>query len=204
MRCLHSEGDLALAVERLTVAEPRFAQVVARHGLPPLQQCEPGLKSLLRIVTDQLISLKAGEAIWSRLEPALEPFSPEAVLACPQTDLRALGLSGAKACTFHAAALAAGDGLLTGDETALPRLLQVRGIGPWTANVYLLSALGFADAWPAADLALQSAVMDLLSLPARPSLRDMATLGEGWRPDRSAACLLLWSHYRAMKGMPQA
>jgi DNA-3-methyladenine glycosylase II len=204
MRSLRSEGDLALAVERLMAAEPRFVPVVVRHGLPPLRLCEPGLKSLLRIVTDQLISLKAGEAIWSRLEPALDPFTPEAVLACPQTELRALGLSGAKARTFHAAARAAGDGLLTGDETVLPRLLQVTGIGPWTANVYLLSALGFADAWPAADLALQNAAMDLLSLPVRPGARDMAALGEGWRPHRSAACLLLWSHYRAMKGMPQA
>ena len=204
MRRLHSEGDLGLAVEWLTAAEPRFAQVVARHGLPPLRQCEPGLKSLLRIVTDQLISVKAGEAIWSRLEPALDPFTPEAVLACPQSGLRALGLSGAKASTFHAAARAAGDGLLTSDEAALPRLLQVPGIGPWTANVYLLSALGFADAWPAADLALQRAAMDLLSLPAKPGVRDMTVLGEGWRPHRSAACLLLWSHYRAMKGMPQA
>lgn len=204
MRSLRSEGDLALAIERLMAAEPRFAPVVARHGLPPLRLCEPGLKSLLRIVTDQLISLKAGEAIWSRLEPALDPFTPEAVLACPQTELRALGLSGAKARTFHAAARAAGDGLLTGDETVLPRLLQVTGIGPWTANLYLLSALGFADAWPAADLALQNAAMDLLSLPVRPGARDMAVLGEGWRPHRSAACLLLWSHYRAMKGMPQA
>ena len=204
MRSLRSEGDLALAIERLMAAEPRFAPVVARHGLPPLRLCEPGLKSLLRIVTDQLISLKAGEAIWSRLEPALDPFTPEAVLACPQTELRALGLSGAKARTFHAAARAAGDGLLTGDETVLPRLLQVTGIGPWTANVYLLSALGFADAWPAADLALQNAAMDLLSLPVRPGARDMTALGEGWRPHRSAACLLLWSHYRAMKGMPQA
>ena len=204
MRWLLSEGDLALAVERLMAAEPRFVPVVARHGLPPLRLCEPGLKSLLRIVTDQLISLKAGQAIWSRLEPALDPFTPEAVLACPQTELRALGLSGAKARTFHAAARAAGDGLLTGDETVLPRLLQVTGIGPWTANVYLLSALGFADAWPAADLALQNAAMDLLSLPVRPGARDMAVLGEGWRPHRSAACLLLWSHYRAMKGMPQA
>lgn len=204
MRYLRSEGDLALAVERLMAAEPRFVPVVARHGLPPLRLCEPGLKSLLRIVTDQLISLKAGEAIWSRLEPALDPFTPEAVLACPQTELRALGLSGAKARTFHAAARAAGDGLLTGDETVLPRLLQVTGIGPWTANVYLLSALGFADAWPAADLALQSAAMNLLSLPVRPGARDIAVLGEGWRPYRSAACLLLWSHYRAMKGMPQA
>lgn len=204
MRCLHSEADLALAVEWLTAAEPRFAQVVARHGLPPLRQCEPGLKSLLRIVTDQLISLKAGEAIWSRLEPALDPFTPEAVLACPQADLRALGLSRAKASTFHAAARAARDGLLTSDEASLPRLLQVPGIGPWTANVYLLSALGFADAWPAADLALQRAAMDLLSLPAKPGVRDMAVLGEGWRPHRSAACLLLWSHYRAMKEMPQS
>lgn len=208
---LDTASDLAAAVDRLIAVEPRFARVVARHGLPPLRHGEAGLKSLLRIVTDQLISLQAGEAIWKRLAPALDPFEPHAVLACPEADLRALGLSRAKARTFHAAARAFRDGAfaaggddLGSDEDLLRRLTGIPGIGPWTANIYLLIAVRSADAWPAADLALQRAAMDLLSLPARPDARHMTVLAESWRPCRSAAALLLWSHYRELKQMPQA
>lgn len=211
MRRLDTDQDLAAAVDQLIAVEPRFAHIVARHGLPPLRRSEAGLKSLLRIVTDQLISLRAGEAIWNRLAGHLDPFEPEAVLACPEAELRALGLSGAKARTFHAAARAFGDGApLAGSHDAVPdeelmrHLLGISGVGPWTASIYLLTTVRSADAWPAADLALQRAAMDLLSLPAKPGMRDMAMLAEPWRPFRSAAALLLWSHYRGLKDMPQA
>lgn len=207
---LDSEQDLAAAVDRLIAVEPRFAQVVARHGLPPLRRNEAGLKSLLRIVTDQLISLRAGEAIWNRLAGRLDPFDPKAVLACPEAELRALGLSGAKARTFHAAARAFGDGApLAGGHEAMSEdlltrhLLEISGVGPWTASIYLLVTVRAADAWPTADLALQLAAMDLLSLAAKPGPRDLAVLAEPWRPFRSAAALLLWSHYRGLKNMPQ-
>jgi DNA-3-methyladenine glycosylase II len=211
MRRLDTDQDLAAAVDQLIAVEPRFAWVVARHGLPPLRQSEPGLKSLLRIVTDQLISLRAGEAIWSRLANRLDPFEPKAVLACPVAELRALGLSGAKARTFHAAARVFGDRApLAGSHEALSddvltrHLLAISGVGPWTASIYLLTIARATDAWPVADLALQRAAMDLLSLPARPGVRDMAMIAEPWRPFRSAAALLLWSHYRGLKDMPQA
>ena len=83
-------------------------------------------------------------------------------------------------------------------------LLKIPGVGPWTASIYLMTAARSADAWPAADLALQRSAGDLLSLPGKPSAREMALLAEAWRPCRSAAALLLWSHYRGLKGMPQA
>jgi DNA-3-methyladenine glycosylase II len=211
MKRLDTDQDLAAAVNQLIVVEPRFAQVVARHGLPPLRQGEAGLKSLLRIVTDQLISLRAGEAIWNRLAQRLEPFDPSAVLSCPEAELRALGLSGAKARSFHESARAFGHGApLAGGHDAMPdelltqHLLQISGVGPWTASIYLLTIARSADAWPAADLALQHAAMDLLTLPSRPKTRDMDVLAEPWRPCRSAAALLLWSHYRGLKEMPQA
>jgi DNA-3-methyladenine glycosylase II len=204
MKRLESPADLAAAVDRLISVEPRFAKVLSRHGLPPLRHATPGLETLLRIVTDQLISLKAGEAIWKRLAASLSPFDPKAVLACPEADLRALGLSGAKARTFHAAALAFAPGLAhSSDEELFKALTAIAGVGPWTANIYLLTAARSADAWPAADLALQQAAMDLLSLPARPAARDMEQLAEGWRPYRGAAALLLWSHYRGLKRLPQ-
>jgi DNA-3-methyladenine glycosylase II len=210
MTRLDTTDELWAAVARLVAVEPRFARIVERHGLPSLRQEEPGLRSLLRIVTDQLISLSAGEAIWTRLARRLDPFEPGAVLSCPEAELRALGLSAAKARTFHAAAQAFQDGALAGagglrsEEEWLRLLTGVNGIGPWTANLYLLTTARWADAWPAADLALQRAAMDLLSLPARPDARAMAALAEPWRPVRSAAALLLWSHYRGLKRMPQA
>lgn len=211
MKRLDTERDLAMAVEYLLVAEPRFAGVVERHGLPALRRSEAGLESLLRIVTDQLISLKAGEAIWTRLKQNLHSLEPDAVLACTRSDLRALGLSGAKARTFHAAAMAFRNGRFAtanpgaaADEDILRGLLEIPGVGPWTANIYLMTAVRSADAWPAADLALQRAASDLLALRGKPNAREMALLAEAWRPWRSAAALLLWSHYRGLKQMPQA
>jgi DNA-3-methyladenine glycosylase II len=188
---------------------PCFSAVVECHGMPPLRHVEPGLQSLLRIVTDQLISLKAGEVIWARLAARFGGFTPDLVLAASEKELRSLGLSRAKARTFHAAALAFGQGGLLdadglSDDEVQKRLMVIPGIGPWTASIYLLTALRSADAWPAADLALQVAVQDLFGLGERPSLRRMAELGEAWRPYRSAAALLLWRHYRGLRGMSPA
>jgi DNA-3-methyladenine glycosylase II len=174
-----------------------------------LRHVEPGLQSLLRIVTDQLISLKAGEAIWARLAVRFGRFPPDLVLAASEEELRSLGLSGAKARTFHAAALAFCQGSLSdadrlSDDEVQDRLMAIPGVGPWTASIYLLTALRAADAWPAADLALQVAAQDLFELGDRPSSRQMAELGEAWRPYRSAAALLLWRHYRGLRGMSPA
>lgn len=208
MERLETMEDLAAAADRLVAIEPRFSEIVSRNGLPRLRHAEPALGSLLRIVTDQLISLKAGEAIWNRLAVRLGNFAPEEVLAQSEADLRSLGLSGAKARTFHAAAKAFAEGeFVAADELeeveVYRRLTAISGVGPWTANIYLLMVLKAADAWPAADLALQSAAQNLLSLPNRPSSGEMARIGQAWRPYRSTAALLLWSHYRGLRAMPQ-
>ncbi|WP_421693026.1 DNA-3-methyladenine glycosylase family protein [Aestuariivirga sp.] len=208
MKRLDTLDDLALAADRLTCAEPRFASVIERNGLPPLRHAEPDLKCLLRIVTDQLISLKAGEAIWNRLCNQLGDFSPEAVLARSDADLRALGLSGAKARTFHfaARAFAAGQFSSAGqqaEEDVFRLLTALPGVGPWTASIFLLIGLRAADAWPAADLALQVAAQDLLSLAERPSTDQLVRIGDAWRPDRSTAALILWQHYRNLRRMPR-
>lgn len=210
MKRLQHAQDLEEAVAWLLKAEPRFAPIVTRHGLPPLRNTEAGLRSLLRIVTDQLISLKAGEAIWNRVAACLDSFTPAEVLAFSEADLRRLGLSGAKARTFHAAAQAFHDGSFS-EETAsrlseqelFQRLTEIRGVGPWTASLYLLTVYRAADAWPAADIALQHAAHDLFALPERPAARELTRLAEPWRPYRSAAALLLWSHYRGLRQMPQ-
>ena len=206
MQRLETESDLKAAVSQLIAVEPRFAGVVERLGLPPLRQTDPGLESLLRIVTDQLISLKAGEAIWSRLATRLGRCRPADVLDSSEAELRALGLSSAKARTFRAAALAFSQGRFDdtaglGEDELQRRLLEIPGVGPWTASIYLLVAVRAVDAWPAADLALQVAAQDLFGLGARPSTRQMAALAEAWRPHRSTAALLLWRHYRGLRGI---
>jgi DNA-3-methyladenine glycosylase II len=204
MQRLNTVEDLQSAVDRLATIEPRFRQVVDRHGLPTLRHAEPSLESLLRIVTDQLISLKAGQAIWSRLATRYGRFAPADVLASGEQELRALGLSGAKARTFRAAARSFAEGRFAGAEhleegELQRRLLEIPGVGPWTASIYLLMAVRAADVWPAADLALQVATQDLLGLSARPTSRQMEILAEAWRPHRSAAALLLWRHYRGLR-----
>lgn len=207
MERLETEKDLRVAVNSLVAIEPRFARVLERHGLPRLRHAEPGLESLLRIVTDQLISLRAGEAIWSRLATRFGRFTPEDVLSASEQELRGLGLSGAKARSFRAAALAFSEGhfaetpALSAEEVQR-RLLGITGIGPWTTSLYLLTALRAADAWPAADLALQVAARDVFAMDQKPSHRQMAALAEAWRPHRSAAALLLWQHYRHLRGLP--
>lgn len=210
MRVLETEADIAEGVAILLKVEPRFSAVVAAHGLPPLRRSAEGLEGLLRIVTDQLISLKAGEAIWGRVEQALHPFDAKTIARKREATLMALGLSGAKARCFKAIARAIADGSLDPDglhqypdEEVIARLCAITGIGRWTAMIYLLSAMGRADAWPVGDLALELAAQNLLGLPARPQGREMVDLAAPWRPYRAVAARLLWSHYRGLKGMSQ-
>lgn len=211
MQRILTEEDLATAVDELIRIEPRFRLVVESHGLPPLRLVPQGLQSLLRIVTDQLISLQAGAAIWKRVAERLSPFDPDFVLSQSEGDLRNLGLSGAKARTFQAAADAARRGAFDqvlvdnlDDRELIKMLTSIHGVGPWTAEIYVLSAVGSSDCWPTGDLALQAAAQDLLTLGERPAQKIMVTIAEPWRPLRSVAARLLWSHYRGLKGMGQA
>lgn len=206
MNIISSEADLAVATGELVKREPRFATVLERHGLPPVRVVPPGMASLLRIVTDQLISLQAGAAIWKRIENRFGTLTPEALASSSEVELRSLGLSGAKARCFLAVSKSALDfdrlhGL--SDDDITKTLVEMPGIGPWTADIYLLAAAGRMDAWPAGDLALQIAAADLFSLPARPDIRAMKVLASPWSPYRSAAARLLWSHYRSLRGMTQ-
>jgi DNA-3-methyladenine glycosylase II len=210
-RVIAGPEDLGEGLAALIEIEPRFAGIAGRCGLPALRLSDPGLAGLLRIVTDQMISLKAGEAIWSRLSAAFDPGDPHAILRRRQATLVRLGLSGHKARSFHAAARAILDGSLCldrlrslPDEDVLAQLTALHGIGRWTAEIYLLSCLGRADAWPAGDVALQAAAQDAFGLAARPGEAELRQMAEPWRPWRSVAARLLWSHYRSVKGLPQA
>lgn len=205
-----SDEALQHAVARLIAVEPRFGNIVLRHGTPSLRRMPGGLEGLLRIVTDQMISLRAGAAVWVRLKDEFGACAPDRIAAVPVSRLMELGLSGAKARTFRAAAHAVIAGTLDfsrlaamDDADAQNALTAIPGIGPWTANIYLLAAMGRRDSWPAGDLALQVAAQSLLDLTGRPSGPEMIALAEPWRPWRAAAARLLWSHYRGLKRLPQ-
>ncbi|MDE2383679.1 MAG: DNA-3-methyladenine glycosylase 2 family protein [Alphaproteobacteria bacterium] len=207
MEHFRTSTDLAAAVERLIALEARFRPILDAHGLPALRQAPASLEGLLAIVTEQFLSLSAGAAIWARVLAHVGEVNAPRILSCTQEQLLALGLSRAKAKCFHAAAQACASGGLDfgADSKSLRRqLLAIWGIGPWTADVFLLTARGHADAWPAGDLALQVAAQDFLKLSERPDARQMDALAEPWRPFRAAAARLLWSHYRALNGMAQA
>jgi DNA-3-methyladenine glycosylase II len=178
--------------------------IVDRHGLPSLRVSPQRLEGLLIIITEQFLSLQAAAAIWVRLKARLGPCGLEDVLACSEAELVSLGLSRTKASAFHAAAKADlnFDGL---DEAGVSKkLCAIHGVGLWTADIYLLSVLGAANAWPKGDLALRIAAADFLKLERKPEIAEMDVLAAPWQPWRAIAARLLWSHYRALKGLPQA
>jgi DNA-3-methyladenine glycosylase II len=207
MSCyIHTEADLDSAIAGLIAADPRWRDALAAAGRPPLRRRPDGFAGLASIVVSQQLSTASAKAIWNRLETALDPISPQAVRRARTAKLARAGLSGPKIRTLKAIAGAIDRGdldlaalaALPADE-AHRRLIAVHGIGPWTADIYLLFCLGHADAWPAGDLALQEAARLLLGLRARPSSRDMGPLAESWRPWRGAAACMLWTYYRAVK-----
>ncbi len=210
MQCYRTAKDLDTALLSLQTVESRFAAIHARCGTPALRQTPAGLEGLLLIVTEQFLSLASAAAIWQRVCAGLVPFTAQTVLHS-QEELLSLGLSRAKARTFVAVADAMVAGRLNFDalngadnDVVHDTLCALPGIGPWTADIYLLTCLGRADAWPAGDLALQVAMQDVFQLPERPTAHVMVELAKTWRPHRSCAALLLWSHYRSLKGLKQA
>ena len=203
MKRLTTQEQLESEIKRLIALEPRFRAVHQKHGTPSLRGAEANLETLLMIVTEQFLSLKAAAAIWQRLAEALGPISAEAVLAATPERLKELGLSGSKAKCFHASAAAPLDFGAAPDDLR-KRLLDIWGVGPWTADIFMLTAIGYADAWPAGDLALQTATQNLLNLDARPSARKMDEIATAWQPHRATAARLLWAHYRGLNGLPQA
>ncbi len=155
----------------------------------------------------QQLSTASAAAIWTRLVAAIDPVDQTGMLLARTPKLRRVGLSMGKIRTLRAIARAIRDGVLDPEklidmpaDDAHRLLMEVHGIGPWTADIYLLTCLGHADAWPAGDLALQEAARLALALKARPTTKEMGPLAEPWRPWRGVAARLLWTYYRAVKG----
>ena len=203
---LNSQADLEDAIHALLKLDPRLQPVFAAAGMPALRRREPGFVGLAHIVCGQQLSTASASAIWARLTAAFDPFHHDALRRARADRLGRLGLSAAKIKTLKnlAREIAAQrlnlDVLADEDaDTAHHTLVSLHGIGPWTADVYLLFCLGHGDAWPAGDLAVQEAVKIGLGLEKRPNLKEMAVIAEPWRPMRGAAAHLWWSYYRAIK-----
>lgn len=203
---LHTQGDLEDAIHALVNLDPRLRPVLEVAGMPSLRRREPGFAGLAAIVCGQQLSTSAAAAIWGRVSTAFDPFHHDALKNARADRLGRLGLSAAKikSLKFIARELSAErlnlDVLAEEDaDAAHATLTKLHGIGPWTADIYLLFCLGHGDAWPAGDLAIQEAMRTGLGLKSRPSVKEMQPLAEPWRPLRGVAAHLWWSYYRAVK-----
>ena len=182
------------------------ASLVAVGGPPPLRLREPGFSGLARIVVSQQLSVASAGAIFNRLEAALARLDAANLLEATDETLRACGLSNPKIRALRSIADAVNSGLLDlpglaflDAEAAHASLVSVKGIGPWTADIFLLFCLGHPDAFPAADLALQEAAKIALKLKARPDAARLERIAERWRPYRGVAARMLWAFYRGVK-----
>jgi DNA-3-methyladenine glycosylase II len=202
-----TESDLDRAIEGLATADPRFSALIATAGRPPLRRRPHGFPGLAATIVSQQLSVASAGAIWGRLAAAFDPFEPTAIIRARAAKLGKLGLSGPKIKSLKEIARAIDCGGLAiatlgelAAEDAHAALTAVHGIGPWTADIYLLSCLGHSDAWPAGDLALQEAARIAFGLKTRPTAKEMIPLAESWRPWRAVAARVLWTYYRTVKG----
>ena len=201
------QAALDAAVAALCLADPQaIPAMLALAGPPPLRSREPGFEGLVWIIVSQQLSVASANAIFARVRAAFVPLTALALQAAGDDSLRACGLSSPKMRSLRALAQAVAGGALDLDglaglpaEAAHAALVTVKGIGPWTADIFLLSCLGHADAWPAGDLALQEAAKLALKLPDRPDTRALDAIGERWRPHRAVAARILWAYYRVAK-----
>jgi DNA-3-methyladenine glycosylase II len=200
------EAALAAALAELKARDPEtVGALLAVGGAPSLRWREPGFAGLVAIIVSQQVSVASANAMVARLQAGFSPLDAAAVLAADEAKLKACGLSQAKMRALKALAEATTNGLdLSGlaaleAEAAHDALIAVKGIGPWTADLFLLFCLGHPDAFPAGDLALQEAARRALGLGKRPDARKLEQIAERWRPLRGVAARLLWAYYRGVK-----
>jgi DNA-3-methyladenine glycosylase II len=197
-----TQDELRAALDALVVVEPKFGDAIRRVGYPEPRARERGYATLLRTIIGQQVSVKAAQSVWNKLADGLGDLSdPRTVLNASPETLRSYGMSRQKQGYALSLAQLVLDGTLdlhnlpTDDEEAITLMTQVKGIGRWSAEIYLLFAEGRPDIWPAGDLAVQIEVGRILGLPARPSEKATRDLAEAWRPHRGAAAVMTWHHY---------
>lgn len=197
-----TEKTLLAAVRQLTESDSDLALIVQKYGPPPLWSREPGFPTLIHIILEQQVSLASARAAFGRLLAAASPLTPERFLAFHDETLKAIGFSRQKSRYGRLLAEAIVTGQL--DLAALPdlddaavraELTKIKGIGPWTANIYLLMVLGRPDIWPGGDLALAVAAQQVKRLPTRPTPAELDQIALAWQPWRAVAARLLWHHY---------
>jgi len=205
----HPPPAARVALDRLVAADHDLAQIEAAAGPLAWRRRPPGFEGLLQAIVGQQISIQAAGAIWARLRLVPGALVPAGVLALDDETLRAAGLSRPKVAHARALAAAFADGRLDAgalarmpDDAAIAAISAVRGMGSWSAEIYLLFALERPDVFPAGDLALAGAAAALKGLPARPGPVALRALAQGWAPWRGLAARLLWHHWRHLMGRP--
>ena len=202
MRRIDCDDDVAAGLADLPRLDPRLAAIVAETGPVPLRRRPPGFSGLARVIVAQQVSAAAAASIWARVEGVVGPDpGPEAFAPHDDATLRAAGLSAAKVRTLRAVAAACADGLDLAaiaertEEEAVAELVRIKGIGRWTAEVFLLFSAGHPDVWPAGDLALRAAMADGLGLAERPDEKAAREIARAWSPWRGVAARLFWAFY---------
>lgn len=205
LRPIETDADVAAGLEALLALDPRLLPVRALVGDLPLRLRQPGFEGLARIIVSQQVSVASAAAIWGRVADGLGEISPAQMSARDDEALRGMGLSRPKVRALRAICEAVEGGLdlegiavLPADE-AHTRLCAVKGVGPWTADIYLLFCAGHPDIFPARDIALQNAVADALGLEARPAMPELHEIAGAWSPWRGVAARLFWAYYSARK-----
>jgi DNA-3-methyladenine glycosylase II len=198
-------------LDALCAADERLLRVREMAGEVPLRLSEPGFRSLASIIVSQQVSRASADAIFGRLTRLVDPLDAQGVLAAGEEIFREAGLSRPKQRALLAIAEAAAhggldlEGLCDLDPAAsMRRLTAVHGVGPWTAEVYLLFAAGHPDIFPARDVALQTAVGHALGIDPRPGEKALIKLAESWSPWRGVAARLFWAYYRETRGRDAA
>ena len=197
-----TQKSLALAARELAARDEMLAGIHAVYGDPPLWRRATGFTTLVHIILEQQVSLKSAKSMLVRLEAAIQPFTPERFLGLGDARLRALGVTRQKSAYLLDLSASIVNGQL--DFTKLTRmsdddvrllLTKIKGIGSWSADVYLLMAMRRSDIWPAGDLALAVAMKELMGLAARPGPLELERWADQWRPHRAVAARMLWQYY---------
>ena len=194
--------SLNQSLDALAEREAAFAVVLQNHGRPEPRASEPGVETLLRTIVGQQVSVQAAQSMWNKLTAKFgQPVDLQALLAASDEEMREAGMSRQKAGYLRSLAglVLSGEldlgSLPADDEEAISRLIQVKGIGRWSAEIYLLFAEGRGDVWPAGDLAVQIEIGKLMGLDGKPSERQLREIAEKWRPHRGAAAIFTWHCY---------
>jgi DNA-3-methyladenine glycosylase II len=196
--------SLSNSLRALAEREEAFARVLEAHGHPEPRASEPGVETLLRTIVGQQVSVQAARSMWNKLAAKFgQPVDLKALLAASDEDMRAAGMSRQKAGYLRSLAGLVLSGELDlahlpdDDEEAISELMKIKGIGRWSAEIYLLFAEGRHDIWPAGDLAVQIEIGKLMGLDGKPTEKQLRELAEPWRPHRGAAAVLAWHSYNA-------